>query len=422
MSLGTSRLCSDQGAPAPSTRSTVDLSAYDGSTPIACLEWNRVLIYREPARTRGSSQPSIFPSSNLTRGIFNGYMSPATRRKVRRSVSTWIRSIWLHRSRVKELGDRSRAYPVFITLTLPSDQQHTDAEINRECLQPFLIQLRRDYGIENYFWRAEAQENGNVHYHLLTDRYIPRRYLQLAWNMRTEALGYLTRYFETSGSLTPPSTEVHRIRDKVQDKKTGAWRTVDPVDYLVDYALETPEPEPGEVPVGEERPRPKRLIGKRRNADGSTTTYVTRPITGRVWGMSDSLREIREPRAELTVDLLERLEAVRDRGSLRRVDSEHATHYFGPVITSLGRSDPRIWKLVQAYYLTVFGWLYPNELSPLITKGKRTKDARNLWIDLDNAALYNRLEVVVDGVQVRPTMDLERWKEQQRRGSQQVAA
>lgn len=422
MSLGTSRLCSDQDAPAPGTRTPVDLSSYDGSTPIACLEWNRLTIYREPARTRGSCQPSIFRNNNLTRGIFNGYMSPATRRKVRKSVSTWIRSIYLYRHRMDNRPGSGRAYPVFITLTLPSRQRHTDAEINRACLQPFLIQLRREYSVEHYFWRAEAQENGNLHFHLLIDRYVPKRWLQLAWNCSVDRLDYLWEYFKETGSLTPPSTEVHRITDKVKDKKTGQWRHVDPVDYLVDYALETPEPEPGEVPEGEERPMPKRLIGKRRGPDGSVITYTTRPIVGRVWGMSDSLREIREPRAELTMDLLERLESTRERGTLRRVDGEHATHYFGPVSTALGRSSPLIWKLLSAYYLTVFGWLYPDQLGPVITKGKTLKDPRNLWIDLENAALYNRLEVIVEGVQVRPTMDLELWKASQGIGSKNVAA
>jgi hypothetical protein len=309
-----------------------------------------------------------------------------------------------------------RAYPVFLTVTLPMDQVHTDAEINRACLQPFLIRLRRDYGIENYFWRAEAQENGRVHFHILVDRYIPKRYLQLAWNMSVEALGYLTRYFEASGSLTPPSTEVHRITDKVRDKKTGHWRTVDPVDYLVDYALETPLPERGEAATDAERAGPKRLIGKHRNSDGSMTTYVTRAISGRVWGMSDSLRGIREPRCIATGGLVEKLEAARDRGSIRRVDQEHSTMYFGPVSLALGRSDLSVWKLLQAYYLTVFGYLYPAQLPPEISKGRTLKDPRNLWIDLDESALYHRLEVVGQEQVFATAHDLEvfMWRQQQR--------
>jgi hypothetical protein len=390
MSLGTSRLCSELPSIRPSHQGPLDLSSYDGSTPIACLEWNRLTIYRESVKDKRSGQLSITNASNLTRGSFNGYMSPATRRSVKRSVSTWLRSIHMFRAHQGGRPGSGRAYPVFLTLTLPGDQVHTDAEINRACLQPFLIRLRRDYAVDHYFWRAEAQENGKLHYHLIIDRYIPRRYLQLAWNLSIDALGYLGRYFAISGSLTPPSTEVHRITDKIRDKKTGAWKTVDPVDYLVDYALEIAEPEETEDPAPGEEPKIKRLRGKHRNSDGTVTIYYTRPISGRVWGMSDSVRDLREPRLELTGDLLRTIEKAREQGVIRRVDNDHATMYFGPVAVVLGRSRPAIWKLLQAYYLTIFHHLYPDQLGPEITRGKVLQHPADLWIDTVDHCLFNR--------------------------------
>lgn len=409
MSLGTARLCNDQTFHRPTTKIADTIIGADGSTPIACLEWNRVTFYRESLRSGKGRPPSLFRDQNLTRGTFNGYLSPATRRKVRRTVSTWIRSIMVYRADVKRKWDPGRAYPVFVTLTLPSTQVHTDAEINRACLQPFLQRLKRDYEIENYFWRAEAQENGNLHFHLLVDRYIPKRYLQLTWNMSIEALGYLTAYFEGSGSLTPPSTEVHRIRDKVKDKHTGKWKTVDPVDYLLDYVMDTPQPEPDEVPEGEERKEPRKLVGRLRNTDGSITTYTTRPITGRVWGMSDSLREIREPRAEASVDMIIALEAARESRILKRVDNEHATMYFGPVGLVLSRSNPSTWKLMKEYYLQVFGYLYPGQLPPDYLRDNPPQDPRNLWIDLDNVALYHRLKLEGPSPVFETAADLDAW-------------
>lgn len=328
----------------------------------------------------------------------------------------------LYRAEVKRKYDPGRAYPVFLTVTLPSKQVHGDAEINRACLQPFLQKLKRDYEIENYFWRAEAQDNGNVHYHILTDRYIPKRYLQLTWNMCTEALGYLSRYFEESGSLTPPSTEVHRIRTQVKDKRTGKWKEVDPVDYLLDYVMDTPQPEPDEVPEGEERSEPRRLVGKIRHGDGTVTTYVTRAIEGRVWGMSDSLREIREPRAEVSFGLVVALEKAREQGILKRFDNEHATMYFGPVGLVISRASAQTWNLVKNYYLQVFGYLYPAQLPPEHVKEYPPLDPRNLWIDLDNAALYHRLQLEHPSPAFETAAELDQWIAQQNNKTKTAAA
>lgn len=414
MSLGTRRLCSDQTSPSLPTTSWQSLTDGSGGAPVACIEWNRVTFYREANRTRDHSAPSLFRDQNLTRGSFNGYMSPATRRKVRRIVSTWIRSVMLYRAEVKRKWDPGRAYPVFVTLTLPIEQQHTDAEINRACLQPFLVQLRRDYGVENYFWRAEAQENGNVHFHLLLDRFVPARYLQLEWNARIDALGYLYRYACATGSFTPPSTEVHRIRETVKDKRTGEERTVDPVDYLVDYVMDTPQPEPEQAGDQEGEPKPRKLIGRQRLPNGQVITYVTRAITGRVWGMSDSLREIREPRAEATMGLVETLEAARRQGIVRRIDTDHATMYFGAVSLAIGRRHPGMWQVVKNYYLQVFGYLYPDQLPKHHLERFPPLDPRGLWVDLENFALWHRLRIEGAAPVFETAAELDQWIASQR--------
>lgn len=413
MSLGTPPFCNDRPSPAPPSEFAQGITGVDGSTPIACIEWNRVTFYREAIRSNKPRQKSLFAEQNLTRGTFNGYMSPSTRRKVRRIVSTWIRSIMIYRAEVKRKYDPGRAYPVFVTLTLPSDQVHSDAEINRKCLQPFIQRLRRDYEVENYFWRAEAQENGRLHIHMLVDRYIPKRYLQLAWNMSVEALGYLTRYYEASGSLTPPSTEVHRIRDKVRDKKTGKWKSVDPVDYLLDYVMDTPTPEGEEPEDPNAEAKPKKLVGRIRHADGTVETYTTRPITGRVWGMSDTLRDIREPRAEATVGMVHALEEAKQRGILKRIDLEHATLYFGPVGLVLSRASLKHWRLVQGYYLQVFGHLYPAQLPPEYLRDHPPQDPRNLWIDFDEACTYHRLRMEGPSPVFETAAELDQWVAEQ---------
>ena len=401
MSLGSRRLCTDPASRVNRKRGEwAVIDGYDQPV-IACIEWKRVTFYRDRSANKPKNQEPRTTDQNLTRGIFNGYMSPATRRKVRKSVSTWIRSIMLYRAEIKKRWDPGRAYPVFVTVTLPSAQIHPDREITRRCFGPFIESLKRHHGIEHYFWRAESQDNGRIHYHLLTDRYIRHEDLQLLWNRYANKLGYVDRYFAESGSITPPSTEVHAVRNKVKDKHTGQWKEVDPVDYLLDYVMDTPQPEPLPPDATNDERHNRKLIGRYRAPDGTVKEYETRPIDGRVWGMSDSLRAIREPRAQASVRLITALEQARGTGALRRFDNDHATMYFGDVSLVLGRAHRGMWSLIKSHYVQVFAHLYPRQLPAQYIRGKTFLHPLDLWIDLQHFALYHRTPDPLDEEETR---------------------
>ena len=70
----------------------------------------------------------------------------------------------------------------FITLTLPTLQFHTDNTIKSKALNSFLTYLRKHFGLNNYIWRAECQSNGNIHFHIATDTYIPWFIIRSTWN------------------------------------------------------------------------------------------------------------------------------------------------------------------------------------------------------------------------------------------------
>ena len=82
----------------------------------------------------------------------------------------------------------------FITLTLPSVQQHDTAQITSICLNQFLVECSKKFGLTNYVWRLEFQKNGNVHYHIATDCFIDYTSCKLIWNRCLSKLGYIARY------------------------------------------------------------------------------------------------------------------------------------------------------------------------------------------------------------------------------------
>jgi hypothetical protein len=82
----------------------------------------------------------------------------------------------------------------FITLTLPAKQNHDDKTIVKVCLNNFLNILRNKYNVIHYIWRAERQKNGNLHFHLITDKFIPWNEIRYHWNNSLELLYYISAY------------------------------------------------------------------------------------------------------------------------------------------------------------------------------------------------------------------------------------
>lgn len=97
----------------------------------------------------------------------------------------------------------------FITLTLPSQQVHTDREIQTKVLSPFLeAWAKRRPGLL-YVWKAEVQDNGNLHYHITANAFYHYKKLQDDWNKAINKLGYVDR----ANVENPNSTDVHSVKN-----------------------------------------------------------------------------------------------------------------------------------------------------------------------------------------------------------------
>jgi hypothetical protein len=124
----------------------------------------------------------------------HGIVSPTARRKVGKAID-----YLLYMANDKVLPDTAhgKSYNfkiAFITLTLPSKQIHSDNIIKEQCLNQFLVEIRLRYKAHNYLWRAEKQKNGNIHFHILVDKFIPWSEMRDRWNRIINKLGYIDRY------------------------------------------------------------------------------------------------------------------------------------------------------------------------------------------------------------------------------------
>lgn len=195
------------------------------------------------------TEEQVKNEENLTRGDFKGEMSSKTRSKVTDMLNVWFSAVKLGNDRYSNNPKKYKPYLTFATLTLSSKQIHSDQEIKRKLLNSFIIHAQRNYNIRYYFWRAEAQANGNIHFHVIFDAYIKNQTLQKDWNKIQDTLGYMQRFKEKFPSVHPPSTHIVRVKDE-----RGASC------YITKY------------------------IGKKEDR---------RKIEGRIWGCSDELRQFK---------------------------------------------------------------------------------------------------------------------------------
>jgi len=105
----------------------------------------------------------------------------------------------------------------FITLTLPCLQRHFDTTIKKKCLNQLFVQLRKYYNFKNYIWKAEVQKNNNIHFHIITDSFIPYKHIIYLWNSALNKLGYIKRYSDKFNKMTLNEYIIHNKKLGITD-------------------------------------------------------------------------------------------------------------------------------------------------------------------------------------------------------------
>lgn len=132
---------------------------------------------------------------NLNKGFKTLGVSEQTQKKIR--IACQVLSYAAKERKVRNSkGEYIKHLGMFITLTLPYEQKHTDTEITKTILGTFLDKCRKLKILENYVWRAEKQKNGNIHYHVLTDSFANYSMIYRLWKIALEQFNYVTAYSE----------------------------------------------------------------------------------------------------------------------------------------------------------------------------------------------------------------------------------
>lgn len=209
---------------------------------------------------------------NLQQNRHKGDVSQKAQSKIKNAVN-WL----IQASKPKRVWDRKSGKTFtfrvnFVTLSIPQlADSPSDNIIKRDVFHPFIVYLRKYCGLRNYVWRAEAQVNGMIHFHLLTDTFLHWRKIRTVWNRKLQKCGLLADFIARYGHSDPNSTDVHSVKGILN---LGA--------YIAKYV--------------------------------SKKDATRRSITGRLWGCNYELSHERKTSASLdpgeTADLLRHFDRI----------------------------------------------------------------------------------------------------------------
>lgn len=287
------------------------------SIQIAKISASSIVVYNKFLEAPPRSARQKENESNLRDQEYNGFMSPKTKQKVRKMLDTWLTSVEIRRRELGQGNYYRNSKVTFVTLTLSGKQVHSDNDIKRKMLNRFIVELRREKGVCHYFWRAEPQKNGNIHFHILIDKYIHWREIRNKWNGIQEDNGYLDNFRAKFMHIDANSTDIH-----------GLGKVKNLTAYVVKYCCKT---------KGE------------------------RKIDGRIWGSSDSLRNITCYEGFYDDGIREYIEQVTKEKNVKVVVKDDFTLILCDNEKYLKKYSQFHYKEFKNHYRSIFDSLYSEE-------------------------------------------------------------
>jgi len=193
----------------------------------------------------------------------------------------------------------------FITLTIsahdpvPHDEAH-------KALKAWLQHFKRPWHrrkmseqMSTYLWKAELQERGQIHYHVITNAWLHLAEIRRVWNDLQKARGWTQDYFTQHRSHDPNSTDVHSI-----------YKIKDVGRYLSKYIAKQ---QFKESPANPEAGFPALLI----------------PIAldAKVWGCSEDLKGKKRFSCEMDKWTYLSMKSAAECGILKEYPTDHAKFY-----------------------------------------------------------------------------------------------
>ena len=180
---------------------------------------NEVIVYYDyvpPVRVWGSWDKPKMDNFKKTKP-YSGDITTHARRRLKRAIECLYMITPTVKVFNRSLGRQTKFRLSHLTLTLSAKQgTRSDKEINKFILQPFMRDCKRKLGMKNYVWKAETQENGNIHYHIISDLYCDYNIVRKYWNNHQNTFRFIDDFKAVHGHDNPNSTDIHYVKNDGQ--------------------------------------------------------------------------------------------------------------------------------------------------------------------------------------------------------------
>lgn len=236
-----------------------------------------------------------FTGKDGKRTAYQGEMSAGSMRRLQSACELMI-AVTPKKSFLHPTTKRKITYRIgLLTLTLSAPQMEiTDHQLKTEMLAPFIRKLKK-YGLKNYIWKAERQGNGNLHFHIFIDCFIPKSDVSNIWNKQQSKFHFIRNFSQKYGHYNPPSTNI-----KCVVSTEGLFR------YMIKYMLKPLE-----------------------KNDQKDIHSNSREINkGKVWDSSEALKILNNTAAEAQEGDWEKINEAVELGWLQVKEKDYATIYY----------------------------------------------------------------------------------------------
>lgn len=181
----------------------------------------------------------------------------------------------------------------FLTLTLSAPQFHSDNYVREKMVKQLLDRFMRMKLISQYIWRAEKQQNGNIHYHIIIDGFVWVNYVRSVWNKIQAKEGYIAKYQESQrnkyiNGFVCDKSILHKVsyREQFRRYKKGVsedWSNPNSIDI---HAIKN---------ISNIQAYISKYFTKKLNSDSieSEKTSDALKISSRLWGCSRNLAKLK---------------------------------------------------------------------------------------------------------------------------------
>ncbi len=330
---------------------------------IAKITSRKIVVYTLGGNNGTLKERTKMPEDNT---VQEGELSLKAKTRLKNAIIT-LTEAYAHK---KEKTKSTQENITFVTLTLCAQQKHDDKHIKRYMLDPFINYLKKEKDVTAYVWRAEAQKNGNIHFHILCNRWISWGDIRIKWNSLQLKEGYIADYKAKFSAMNlrnyinyekakDAQIMVKKVKEaKIKSKKFGKEvkttfkaRTIEKLTASYNYGVETFWEDPNSTDIlkmhnitntvaymtkymaKDSKKKPKmgsdveqlEIFGEEETAE-----EAVRPIEGHLWGKSDTIDQTKILKVDLNKELEDFLKiAEKDKNNFFVEKDHFSLYYFG---------------------------------------------------------------------------------------------